>query len=1434
MRIRIFASIIGISISTGILGQTNSIFLREAQAVVDNISGDISTPSYNGKASSDRLLPGEGLVRPVYESGRIIVKFSPEVGEKVYEAQDKGGFKKVLPQAESLDSLNQLYGAHDIRRVFQFLETRNTQGEVTGFTTARDRAQEVDERFFSRAQRTAPGKGIPDLENIFIVELGKSKDVLTAVEAYSHDPNVVYAQPNYQAKALDSDPYFFSSNSWGQGYDDQWPLKADKMDLPAAWIIAPEAGSGVIVAVVDTGVDYAHTDIDNNMWTDMSGYHGYDFVSNDHYPMDDYGHGTHVAGAVGAELNYEGIRGMAYDTKIMATKGLNHYGIGYIETLADCIQYAADNGADVINNSWGTYMPMPYNQLLEETIEYAAGRGCLVVFAAGNNSHFRDDVYYFSPQNHPDVMTVAATDYNDQIALFSFAGNQVAVATPGSGTPLEYYLKPGRDILSLRAAGTDMYGDEDSIVGTHFYRAQGTSMSAPYACGIAALILSHYPWYTLEEVRALISKCVDPIENGAFGNGDAYIGNGRANAALALDGDPVVAQQGSQITFPDEGDIFNSSSIVSIQGSALGASYTLEIFSNPTSLYGGYPLMLLGQGDTVVDGNLASWSTSGWPSGDYYLKLVVVDELGWEYVDIKKVRIDNDLLQGWPKRLEEPIYSSPLVADFDGNGDKEVFAATENGRLHLFDADGTIYPGWPISLPPGFSPFDSTPAVFDLDQDGNMEIILNKGSAIVVLHHNGVLAWSRNYGVALTAGSVSVGDINGDFQPDIIYPYVSPDRTLATIRVLDKNGNTLSPWPFEFSGSNLDMADMTAGLADFDQDNDDDIAVVFADTPAGGNKTVYAYVLNQSKVPLPGWPQAIVLNVSGLVGHFDRHGRLAISDVDADGEQELFQGIAFRARRDLDGYMFDLDVSRVYGFNHDGTLMDDWGLVNQGDEYFYTWPARIENITLADLFGDGRLEIIMHSNCWQGHVVFVAKHENWASDYWMRAIGDFSYDIDKDIRASSVVVGSIDGLAVPDIVVGSPNLNRISAFRRNGVAIRIGIEGYNERQITKELMQGRIPFVGATPTITDLNQDGKTDLVVGGVDGRLYVWDLHKNFHPETLVWPMFHGNLHHSGSNSPGFQYLVGSDYPTIQSAIDAAPNKSIILVPPGTYTEHITVENKTLYLKGIDGPEQTIIDGGGNGRPLRLSFGEYIIDGFTITHGYADATNWGGGGGIYLDRGLTTIKNCKIVNNIASEFGGGVVDGQGDPHIVNTLIANNTVENGGGGAIYLLGSRLKLTNSTIAGNNATYDSAIAGEYASVESENSIIRAGTGPGRVISIIYSIDPPEEFPPLRYSDIEGLEDYAYIPGEGNIDADPRFVDAAAGNYRLDFLSPCTDRADGDVAPYDDLNGSLRYDDRGIENRGIGEFDFVDIGAYERQTDTPLPVVDIQMDEAFVSE
>ncbi|MEL7036640.1 MAG: S8 family serine peptidase [Cyanobacteria bacterium J06592_8] len=282
-------------------------------------------------------------------------------------------------------------------------------------------------------------------------------------------------------------------------YHPNWGLNT--IHAPEVWSQG-YTGEGVVVAVLDTGVDYTHPDLNDRIWRnideienngiddDGNGYVddivGWDFYYNDADPMDFHDHGTHVAGIIAAEGNEFGVTGVAPNAQIMPVQVMDEMGYSTPSTVASGIYYAVANGADVINMSLG-FSDFYYDLTpLQQAVQFAADNGVVVVSAAGNE--------YWSSPIHPAQY---ATDWGIAVGA-SDSYNFVANFSNDAGwTPLDYVVAPGVDVYS-----TTSYNGYQSL--------QGTSMAAPHVSGVAALILSANPNLTPPEVEQILTETANP------------------------------------------------------------------------------------------------------------------------------------------------------------------------------------------------------------------------------------------------------------------------------------------------------------------------------------------------------------------------------------------------------------------------------------------------------------------------------------------------------------------------------------------------------------------------------------------------------------------------------------------------------------------------------------------------------------------------------------------------------------------------------------------------------------------------------------------------------------------------------------------------------------------------------------------------------------
>lgn len=354
---------------------------------------------------------------------------------------------------------------------------------------------------------------------LYQVKLVKEQDLKSALKTLSSDPSIEFAEPNYiyhtyeipasetqgrgSATAFPNDKDF--GKLWGMlntgqkdggGHDG---LAGADISVAPLWQKGIVGDRKIIVAVIDTGVDWDHPDLVKNLFTntaeipgngiddDKNGFvddiHGWNFFRKGNNSRDDNEHGTHCAGSIGAEGNNEvGVAGVNWQVSILPVKFLSAEGEGSSVGAIESINYARMMKANVLSNSWGGGSS---SQAMKEAIQAARDAGILFVAAAGNDGMDNVSVpSYPASYDIENVVSVAATDNRDQLADFSNYGKNVHVAAPG----VEIY---------------------SSIKGGGYSSMSGTSMATPHVAGIAALVLSGHPTETYAEIKArLISSSV--------------------------------------------------------------------------------------------------------------------------------------------------------------------------------------------------------------------------------------------------------------------------------------------------------------------------------------------------------------------------------------------------------------------------------------------------------------------------------------------------------------------------------------------------------------------------------------------------------------------------------------------------------------------------------------------------------------------------------------------------------------------------------------------------------------------------------------------------------------------------------------------------------------------------------------------------------------
>ena len=433
---------------------------------------------------------------------------------------------------------------------------------------------------------------VSQLSALGVYKLSGAASVEGLVRAYSADPSVEYAEPNFiyvPMSTTPDDPYF--SQQWG----------LTNIKAPQTWDIQ-KGTSEVIIAVVDSGLDLSHEDLQNRVYT------GFRWNYNDSNTdvTDLYGHGTHVAGIIGAETNNGiGVAGVTWDCKIMILKVFDVNGTGdTMDILSNAVMDAANHHAKVINMSLGG---TSFSSTFNSALQTVHGQGCVLVASAGNEG----DSTIKYPASYDNVISVAAVDRYDVRASYSNYNAYVDVSAPGGQGSLHSSNRVLSTLPSYHFTlqNDGYYNNYDSL--------QGTSMSTPFVSGFAGLIFSQHPTWAPASVEALIFSSVDHLGSGAAGTRNDQYGYGRINMYKAFDvgppappSAPAAQQNRNQVSLNWTASTqSNLERYLIYRSSAQAGPYTLT---------------------ASVDATQTSYTDTVTQEGAYYYKVSALDAAGLE------------------------------------------------------------------------------------------------------------------------------------------------------------------------------------------------------------------------------------------------------------------------------------------------------------------------------------------------------------------------------------------------------------------------------------------------------------------------------------------------------------------------------------------------------------------------------------------------------------------------------------------------------------------------------------------------------------------------------------------------------------------------------------------------------------------------------------
>ena len=609
----------------GLLSSTVSLCMGGEEAVVEPLSDQGKQLQFVTSQDFPLL--------PEYVPGELIVKFKDETSMCMSMSQED----IMTTGIETVDLLNMVY-------------------EV------------------SSAEKLVEGDSVPSLSSIYLFTLADDADVFSAVDEYNNDLSIESAEPNYilhsfafphiskeSTRIYPSDPDIIPNDPF---FDEQWAH--EKLQSSKAWNI--ETGDDdVVIAIIDSGVDYTHPDLADNIWVneaedlngngrfdnwpwwqqkngvygdldmrdnDRNGFIndvvGWNFAYRNNDPKDGMGHGTACAGIAAAVTNNGiGIAGVSWNSKIMSVRCVRdnpftlndaEFQITSVFKLSKSILYAVHNGADIISISLGFSGMYPLRpgaeSLLKQIIDYAYNNGVVLVAGAGNEASDSDRVH---PAAYDNVIAVAATDENDTRCFFSNYGSWVDVAAPGE---LSIYSTTPTYHVTMNDPPWNWSENYTTFMG-------GTSAACPHVAGLVGLLLSKNPEFTQEEIMTILHSTTDPV------NSKEYIGTGRINAfnAIQIDSAPVAILDSAM----DQADV---KGIVKILGKATGDTFKEYILECGEGVYPSSWTEITNSQDPK-DGILALWDTTQYSEGLITIRLRVIDNFDKIFEDRALVFVNN-------------------------------------------------------------------------------------------------------------------------------------------------------------------------------------------------------------------------------------------------------------------------------------------------------------------------------------------------------------------------------------------------------------------------------------------------------------------------------------------------------------------------------------------------------------------------------------------------------------------------------------------------------------------------------------------------------------------------------------------------------------------------------------------------------------------------
>jgi len=1320
---------------------------------------------------------------------------------------------------------------------------------------------------------------VSSIDGLNVVEVVPDR-LADALAGYRADPTVVYAEPDHEIHVFDppNDPEF--GRLWGMRNDGQavsgffcFAAGTPGADIRAVdawdiWTGDPEFR----IAIIDTGVNYLHPDLAENIWTnpdevpgnglddDANGWiddvHGYDFINNDGDPMDDHRHGSHVAGTIGAVGdNGLGVAGVNHHCRIVALKVFDQFGRGDLSNAVLAMDYVIANGIRVSNNSWGCsgLEPGCFSQALFDVIEASQSVGHLFIAAAGNNFGNDNDEAPVYPVafDLPNIIGVAAITNRDTLALFSnFGATTVDVGAPG----------------------TCIYS---TILGDSYGFLDGTSMATPHVTGVVALVMSRLPDLSGPQVKQRLFTTVRPVAALT----ETTLTGGVVNAGAAV-------WDCNNNGIPDEQDIAVGDSD-DCNNNLLPDECEPDCNANQVAdecdITSGSSLDCSGNGipdecepdcntNDVPDSCDIADGTSGDCDGDGN---GIPDECEPDCNE-NDIADSCDIVRGLPdcNRNRIPDICEPGGGtDCNGNDNPDVcdifLALAADCNRNAVPDECDVASGSSRDCTGNLRPDECEP---DCNGNGKADScdIANRTSidcsgnglpdecepdcnnndvADVCDIRDSVSADCNRNRVPdeCEPGGLPENDCNGNGRPDLCDIY---DRLAR-----DCNSNAV-----------LDPCDMQNG-----DSTDTDGDGVLDECEGKGFRLIPVdatgpHTLNDNEIVLDEAGQRVELEIRVSGWDLDGDGfpklRGFQPEIDASGFKSALYGTLslakIRCASDNDCPIWQAQC-QDNGFCVQSASVGidltrpDYVFFNVISVWVVNFITRAPNIIILSAIFSQLDSVVDGGTEKYGATVLL--------DVSPLAGGTFTVGFEDDF--SFFGTGSSDDLTIPSftpalITIPSdcnandvPDQEDIDSgtsldCNRNGIPDDcLNVEpDCNDNSVPDDcdIVRGDSQDCTGDGTPDECEPDCNNNRAADSCDiaGGLSV-DINVNAVPDEcdprLTLYVDTVNCFFPGAGTEDDPYC------NIQFAIENAGTGRDavveIIVADGVYrgfgNKNIEFGGRALTLRSGGGPANCIIDAEGDGRAFIFRQGDddVFVEGFTMINGSSAS-----GGAVFIQSSSPTLRQCIMKNNYALRFGGGVYVTRGRPKFERCVISDNIADFFYGGGMYCILADPVFNDSMITRNDGVLGGAIFGSTCNAVIEGGTLayngaesRGGalyfTGGGSRPTLSHSILWGNESPlgpeiflsssarlTAKYSDIRGGVEGSVATGavfqwqEGNVDIDPRFTDSDNGDFHLAPISPCIDAGD----PARQLPVGARDVDGNA--RRIG--DAVDIGADEAVT------------------